>query len=96
MCNIKLRTEFFEVLIVELSSVVSDDGMRQFESVDDGFLDEVFHFTFDDLSQGFGFYPLGQIVDCDHYEFFLARHWGKRTEYVDSLLSKRPKCNNRH
>ena len=40
----KLRTEFFKVLIVELSSVIGDDGMQQSESVDDEFLDEVFHF----------------------------------------------------
>ena len=73
----ELRTEFSEVLIFELSSVVSDDGMRQSESIDDGFLDEVFHFAFGDLGQGFGFHPLDEVVDCDHYELSLTRVGGK-------------------
>ena len=90
----KFRTEFSEVLIIELSFIIGDDGMRQSKSVDDRFLDEVFHFAFSDLSQGFSFYLLGEIVDCDYYEFSLARRRGKRIEYVDFPLSERSGCNN--
>ena len=92
MCNVELRIEFSEVLIIELSSVIRDDGMRQSKSVDDGFLDEVFHFVFGDLGQGFSLHLLGEIVYSDHYELSLAKRREKRIEYVDSPLSKRPGC----
>ena len=94
MCNVKLHTEFSEVLIVELSSIVGDDSMRQPESVDDGFLDEVLHFALNDLGQRFDLHPLSEIVDCDHYELSLTGCRRKRTKYVDSPLSERPGCNN--
>ena len=43
MRGMKSRTEVSEVLIVELSSIVGDNGVRQSEPEDDGLLDEVFH-----------------------------------------------------
>ena len=72
MCDIKFRTELSEVLIVELSSVVGDNGVRQSEPEDDELLDEVFHLSLDDLCQGFDLHPLSEVVDHDDYELPLA------------------------
>ena len=35
MFNVELSAELFELLIVELPTVVSDDGPRETESIDD-------------------------------------------------------------
>ena len=71
--NMKLPIELSEILVVKLSTIVSDNGVRQTESVNDGFLNEVFHLAFSDLRQRFSFYPFSKVVDGDHYEFFLTR-----------------------
>ena len=49
MRDVKPRTEVSEVLVVELFSVVGDNGVRQSKPKDDGFLDEVFHLSLDNL-----------------------------------------------
>ena len=87
----KSRTEVFEVLVVELSSIVGDDGVRQSESEDDGLLDEVFHLPLDDLHQRFGFHLLSEVVNYDDYELPLAGCRRKRIEYVNPPLGKGPR-----
>ena len=82
----KFRTELSEILIIKLSTIVGDDSVRQTEFINDGFLNEVFHFAFSDLRQRFGFYQFGKVVDGDYYKFFLIRYRGKRTKYVNPPL----------
>ena len=88
--DMKSHTELFEIIVVELSSIVGDDGVRQSESKDDGLLDEVFHLALGDLCQGFDLHPLGEVVDRDNYELTLARCWRERAEYVDPPLDEGP------
>ena len=89
--DMKPRTEISEVLIVELSSVVGNNGVWQSEPEDDGLLNEVFHLSLSDLRQGFGFHPLSEVVDRDDYELPLARRQRERIEYVDFSLGERPR-----
>ena len=84
------RSEVSEVLIVELSSIVGDNGMRQSEPEDDGLLNEVFHLPLSDLRQRLGFHPLGKVVDRDDYELSLTGRRRERSEYVDSPPGEGP------
>ena len=86
----EFRTEFPELVIVELSSVVCYDCVRYAEPVDDEFQHEVFHLLFSDLGQWLSLHPLRKIFHSDHEEFLLSTCWGKRTEYVHSPLGKCP------
>ena len=95
MRNIKFRTKLSKILVVKLSTIIDDDGVWQIESVNDKFLNEVFHLAFSDLQQRFGFYPFGKVIDGDHYEFSLTRCWGKRIKYVDPSLYEGSWCYNR-
>ena len=63
--NVKFRTKLLELLIVKLSIIVGDDGIRQSKSAYDRLLNEVFHLFFSDLRQGFGFHLLGEIIYRD-------------------------------
>ena len=87
----KPRTEVSEVLVVELSSVVSNDGVWQSEHEDDRLLNEVFHLLLSDLCQRFGFHLLSEVVDRDDYELSLTGRRGERSEYANSPLSKGPR-----
>ena len=95
VCNMKLRTKLSEILIVKLSIIVGDDGVWQIESINDEFLNEVFHLTFSDLCQRFGLYIFGKVVDDDQYKFFLSRYRKKRAKYVNPLLYEGLWCYNR-
>ena len=90
MRDMKSRTELSKVPVVELSSIVGNNGVRQSEPEDDRLLDEVFHLPLGDLRKRFGFYPLCEVVDRDDYELPLSRCWRKRIEYVDSPLDEGP------
>ena len=49
--------------VLQVSSVVSDDTVRNVEPVDD--VEEEFdRFFRADVGDGLGFYPLGKLVDC--------------------------------
>ena len=91
----KFCTKFSEILVIKLLTIVGDDSVWQTKSVNNEFLNKVFHLAFSNLRQRFGFYPFGKIVDSDHYEFFLTRCQGKRIKYVDPPLHKGPWCYNR-
>ena len=95
MTDVEPGAEVLEVLVVELPSVVGDDGVRQSEPEDDGLLDEVLHLPLGDLRQRFDFYPLSEVVDCDDYELPLAGRRRERTEYVDPPLGEGPRGDNR-
>ena len=92
--NMKFRTKPFEVLIVKLPTIVSDDGVWQIEFAYDWFLNEFFYFTFGNLYQRFSFYLFGEVVDSNHNEFPLSRCWGKKTEYFNFSLCEGPWCKN--
>ena len=83
-------TEFSELVVVELPSVVRYDRVRYAEPVDDRFQHEVFHLLFSDLGQWLSLHPLRKVFHYDHEEFPLSTCWGKRTKYVHSPLSKWP------
>ena len=56
-------TEVLELLPGEVSPVVSDDTVRNTESVDD--VKEEFDCLFRaEIGDGLGLYPFGKIVDC--------------------------------
>ena len=90
MDYVEFRTEFLELVIVELPSVVHYDCVRYAEPVDDRFQHEVFHLLFDDLSQWFGFHPLREIFHSNHKEFPLSACRREWSEYIHSRLSKWP------
>ena len=95
MTDVEPGAEVFEVLVVELPSVVGDDGVRQSEPEDDGLLDEVLHLPLGDLRQGLGLDPLREVVDGDNDELPLARRRWKWAENIDSPLSEGPRGDNR-
>ena len=56
-------TEVLELLPGEVSPVVSDDTVRNTESVDD--VEEEFDHLFRvEIGDGLGLYPFGKLVDC--------------------------------
>ena len=59
----EFRTELPESIIVELSSVISDDDSWNAESVDYMIPDKSFHFVFCDEGQWFSFDPFGEIIN---------------------------------
>ena len=95
MTDVEPGAEVLEVLVVELPSIVGDDGVRQSEPEDDGLLDEVLHLPLGDLRQGLGLDPLREVVDGDNDELPLARRWWEWTENVDSPLGEGPRSDNR-
>ena len=55
--------EVLELLPGEVSPVVSDNTVRNTESIDD--VEEEFDRLFrSEIGDGLGFYPLGKLVDC--------------------------------
>lgn len=63
--DVELGVEGSECSIVELSAVVGDDGVRQFEATNNGFPYEGFDFVFSDLGQCLRFGPLEKVVYGD-------------------------------
>ena len=63
--DMESRTKLSKIMVVELSPIVGDNGMRQSEPEDDGLLNEVLHLALGNLCQGLGFHPFGEVVDCD-------------------------------
>ena len=91
----EFQTEFPELVVVELPSIVYYDCVRYAEPINDGLQYEVFHLLFSDLSQWFSFHLLREIFHSDHEEFPLSTRRGKWSEYIHTPLSKRPWCGDR-
>ena len=65
MIDLEFGAEFFKSLIVELSSVISDESPGQTKSTYDILPDEVPSFMFRYLGCRLGLHPFGEVVDCD-------------------------------
>ena len=63
--DLEFGAEFFKSLVVELSSVIGDEGPGQTKSTYDILPDEVPSFMLCYLGCRFGFHPFGEVVDCD-------------------------------
>ena len=85
------HAKVFEVLIFELSAIVGYDRMRESESVNYRFLNEILHLAFYNLCQRFGLHPFRKVIDDDDQKFFLSECWRERTKYVNSPLRKQPR-----
>ena len=65
MLDMEISTILPEGLIVELFPIVSNKCVGQSESTDNRLPEEFSDFGLSNMSQGFCFHPLGEVVDCD-------------------------------
>ena len=88
MFNMELSVEVLELFIIKLSTVVSDDDLREAESRGDGLLNKFSGLGLDDLSYRLSFQPFGEVIDSHEHELPLC--WGRRegSEDVDPPLGK--------
>ena len=70
--------------------IVCDYGVRDSETAYYRFPDEIVDILGSDASQRYGFYPLGEIVDCDYWVLETSDSGGQWTNYVNSPLGERP------
>lgn len=69
--DVEFDTKVLEHLVVELSIIVSDNGIEKSKSINNRLLKEVLDLTLDDMYQGFCFYPFGKVVDGNNEKFSL-------------------------
>ena len=84
MLNSELITEVSKSNIVELASVAANKHKWNSEPDNNILLDEFPHLGLGEVVHGF--YPLGEVIDGDHYELSLTRWQRKITKYVYSPL----------
>src|SRR4051812_44056071 len=78
----------FKGLVIELRSVISDDGLRQSISAYDGFPYEFFHICCLHEIEWLSFYPFGKIVDRYDQELILSCFSdGEAPEQINSPLA---------
>ena len=63
MFDVEFSIEVLELLVIKLSTVICDNGLREAESADYRFLYKFSNLSFGDLSHWFGFHPFGKVVD---------------------------------
>ena len=78
----------FELGVVKLGFVVSDDGLREPEPGDDVPPCEALDLFFRDGCQGFNLDPLREVVDPDNEEASLPHSWGEGPEEVKTPLGE--------
>ena len=72
MFDIEFDTEIFKLFIIELTTIVCNDGSREVESVDYRFPYKFSDLSFNDLGHWFGLCPFSEVVDGDNEEFSLV------------------------
>ena len=65
--------EVFDLLVIELSAIIYDDGLRKAKLIDDRLPYELLGFSFSDLSHWLGFHPFGEVVYGDKQELSLCQ-----------------------
>ncbi|KAB2606079.1 GRIP domain-containing protein RUD3-like [Pyrus ussuriensis x Pyrus communis] len=93
--DVELRAEHPELLVVELSPIISDYRIGNAKSAKDVLPYEVFYFCLGTGCQGFYFGPLCEVVNCNDCIADLAlpcRHWA---DQIKSLLGERPRADHR-
>ena len=71
-----VHAKLSEFIIVELPGVVRDNNLGNSKSADDVFPYEISGVSFYDFGEGFGLYPLGEVINGHDQEFSLQRSLG--------------------
>lgn len=79
MLNVEFNIEFFECLVIKLSTIIGNDNIQKSKSIYFEFLKEVFDFTLGDVSQEFYLYPFDEGVHGDNKKLLLIYCLGKWT-----------------
>ena len=61
----QIKTVLPESFAIKLKAIIRDEGMRDLESSNDILPDKPFDIHISDISQRFGFDPLGEIICVD-------------------------------
>ena len=88
--NLQLLAEIFECVIVKLLYIVRDKNSRDIEAANNAFLDEASDILLGDSSQGFYFYPFGEVIDFYDEELKLPYRHKEGSHDVESPLSEGP------
>ena len=72
----EVQTKQSKFIVIELPGVVRDNNLGNSKSADDVFPYEIFGVSFCDFGEGFGLYPLGEVINGDDQEFSLQRSLG--------------------
>lgn len=59
----QILVEFGKFEVTELATIISDEDLGQSKVIDDGFLNEIFYFSFSDFSKWFSLYPLSGVIN---------------------------------
>ena len=69
----EVRPKLPKPIVVELSSVVRDENLRNFKFADDAFPYEIPCVLVGDLGKRLCLYPLSEVIDCNDQELSLQR-----------------------
>jgi len=81
--------EVLKMMTSECSSEVSDNAIRETESMDNIFK-ELDCLLCSSRNKWFVFDPLGELIDGNVHVSETTWHWLERPDHVQSLASKRP------
>ena len=90
VCDSQLTEISSKGFVVELKSIVRDEGMRYFEAGDNVLLDKLLYIHISDIRQRLSFNPFGEIVCADQQIFLISRCFGKWANNIQTPLCKRP------
>ena len=86
----QLIAKVSKCIVVELFAIVRDKDLRDPKLADDALLDEVTDILLRNGCQWFCFYPFSEVVDPHNKELELSHCHRKKSNDVQSPLSKRP------
>ena len=65
MVNVKFHAKLFKLQVIEISSIIGNDGIWQSEPTYDGFLEKILDLLLGDLCQQLNFNLLSKVVNCN-------------------------------